>query len=69
MWVTFQDDRIGLEILDWFGADKVMWACDYPHPDSTFPESVAVVDRLTAHLSPDVRRRLLRENAAALYGL
>jgi len=69
VWVTFQDDRIGLEILDWFGPDKVMWACDYPHPDSTFPESVAVVDRLTGHLAPDARRRLLRDNAAALYGL
>jgi uncharacterized protein len=69
VWVTFQDDRIGLEILDWFGHDKVMWACDYPHPDSTFPESMAVVERLTAHLTDEQRRRLLRDNAAALYGL
>jgi predicted TIM-barrel fold metal-dependent hydrolase len=69
VWVTFQDDRLGLDILDWFGPDKVMWACDYPHPDSTFPESLEVVERLTAHLPSDVRQRLLRDNAAALYGL
>ncbi len=69
VWVTFQDDQIGLEMLAHYGDDKVMWACDYPHPDSTFPESVAVVERLTGHLAADVRRRLLRDNAAALYGL
>jgi len=69
VWVTFQDDRIGLDILHHFGPDKVMWACDYPHPDSTFPGSRSVIERLTSDISDDVRRRILRENAAALYGL
>jgi predicted TIM-barrel fold metal-dependent hydrolase len=69
VWVTFQDDQIGLDVLEYFGDDKVMWACDYPHPDSTFPDSVEVVERLTAGLPPEVRRHLLRDNAAALYGI
>jgi uncharacterized protein len=69
VWVTFQDDAVGLDVLKYFGDDKVMWACDYPHPDSTFPESQAVVDRLTGHLDPSLRRRLLHDNVAALYSL
>jgi predicted TIM-barrel fold metal-dependent hydrolase len=69
VWVTFQDDRVGLDLLDHFGDDKVMWACDYPHPDSTFPESRAVIERLTAHMPDATRRRLLHDNAAALYGI
>jgi predicted TIM-barrel fold metal-dependent hydrolase len=69
VWVTFQDDQVGLDLLDHFGEDKVMWACDYPHPDSTFPESRAVIQRLTADLPDTVRRRLLHDNAAALYGI
>jgi predicted TIM-barrel fold metal-dependent hydrolase len=69
VWVTFQDDQVGLDLLDHFGEDKVMWACDYPHPDSTFPESRAVIQRLTADLPDTVRRRLLHDNAAALYRL
>jgi uncharacterized protein len=69
VWVTIQDDEIGLDILDHFGDDKVMWACDYPHPDSTFPESRAVVERLMGDLSPAARRRVLRDNAEALYGV
>jgi predicted TIM-barrel fold metal-dependent hydrolase len=69
VWVTIQDDQLGLDILDHFGDDKVMWACDYPHPDSTFPDSRAVVERLMGDLSADARRRVLRDNAEALYGV
>jgi uncharacterized protein len=69
VWLTFQDDQIGLDLLRYCGPDKVMWACDYPHPDSTFPYSKQVIERLTADLPADVRRALLRDNAAALYGL
>jgi predicted TIM-barrel fold metal-dependent hydrolase len=69
VWVTIQDDQIGLDILHHFGDDKVMWACDYPHPDSTFPESRAVVERLMADLTPEARKRVLHDNAASLYGL
>jgi predicted TIM-barrel fold metal-dependent hydrolase len=47
----------------------VMWACDYPHPDSTFPESRAIVERLMGGLAPEVRKRVLHDNAASLYGL
>jgi predicted TIM-barrel fold metal-dependent hydrolase len=69
VWVTVQDDQIGLDILHHFGDDKVMWACDYPHPDSTFPESQAVVERLMHDVPAAARRRVLRDNAEALYGL
>lgn len=67
VWVTFQDDEAGLDQLHHFGPDKVMWACDYPHPDSTFPHSAEVVDRLTARFDPATRHRLLRGNAEQLY--
>jgi uncharacterized protein len=69
VWVTVQDDQIGLDILHHFGDDKVMWACDYPHPDSTFPDSREVVERLMRDLSPAARKRVLRDNAETLYGL
>ncbi len=36
---TFEDDMVGMEILDRIGVNNVMWASDYPHPDSTWPES------------------------------
>jgi predicted TIM-barrel fold metal-dependent hydrolase len=45
-----------------------MWASDYPHPDSTWPFSKDVIERETGHLTPEVKRKVLRDNAAALYG-
>src|SRR5690606_10602934 len=33
---TFQADALGLAHLDILGADRVMWAADYPHSEGTF---------------------------------
>lgn len=69
VYVTYQTDPIGLHLLDFFGEGHSMWASDYPHHDSTWPFSEEVVGRETAHLSPEATRAVLRDNAAALYGL
>jgi hypothetical protein len=41
---------------------------DYPHPDSVWPNSRAAIERQMSHLSPEMRRKLTHDNAAALYG-
>lgn len=69
VWATYQQDLVGLHLVDFFGEGHMMWASDYPHPDSTWPFSQDVVARETAHLSPDVKRDIIRENAKALYGM
>lgn len=38
-WTCFIDDAHGLEHLDVMGRDHVMWEVDYPHSDSTWPQS------------------------------
>ena len=47
----------------------MMWASDFPHADGTWPYSDEVVTRETAHLPAETRRKILRENAAALFDL
>lgn len=69
VWATFQDDQVGLAMLDAIGADRVMWASDYPHPDSTWPHSQAVIAAQMAGLSEAARRKVTCDNARALYGL
>jgi predicted TIM-barrel fold metal-dependent hydrolase len=69
VYVTFQDDEVGLELLRFFGDENVLWASDYPHPDSTWPDSRAIVARQMQDLAPETRRRILRDNAVRLYGL
>ena len=33
----FIDDRFGMASRDFLNMDHVMWECDYPHSDSTWP--------------------------------
>ncbi len=67
VWVTYQEDAVGLKLTEYFGEDKLMWASDYPHPDSTWPNSRAIVDKETANLPANLRKKILYENARALY--
>jgi predicted TIM-barrel fold metal-dependent hydrolase len=69
VWATYQQDLVGLHLVDFFGEGHMMWASDYPHPDSTWPFSRQVIEKETAHLAPDVKTQIIRDNAKAFYGL
>ncbi|HTT36353.1 MAG TPA: amidohydrolase family protein [Burkholderiales bacterium] len=69
IWATFQTDHAGLRLLDVLGEDRVMWASDYPHADSTWPESKRAIEDNFKGVAPSARRRILCENARQLYGL
>lgn len=68
-WVTFQDDPVGLALLDFCNEDHILWASDYPHPDSTFPESRKIAADQLGSVTPLQQRKILRDNALSLYGL
>jgi predicted TIM-barrel fold metal-dependent hydrolase len=67
-WATYQTDPIGVKLLDDLGVDRVMWGSDFPHPDGVWPDSREYVQREMGHLPADVRRKIVCENAARLYG-
>jgi uncharacterized protein len=69
IWSTFQEDHTAMSLIPFFGEGHLLWASDYPHPDSVWPNSRAAIERQMAHLTPDMRRKLTHDNAAALYGL
>jgi predicted TIM-barrel fold metal-dependent hydrolase len=69
IWVTFQDDRAGMNMLGYLDEDRVMWASDYPHPASTWPNSQAVIEAQMKHLSPATKQKVLSGNARKLYAL
>ena len=69
IWATFQIDHSGLRLLDMLGEDRVMWASDYPHADSTWPDSQQVIEESFKDVAPGARRRILCDNARQLYGL
>lgn len=68
VWITFEEEKLASVFVPLIGADRVMWACDYPHPDSTFPESRAAIARDLGDLDPADVRRITAENCKELYG-
>ena len=68
-WATYQTDPIGIKLLDELGEDKIMWGSDFPHPDGVWPDSKEYVARELGHLAAATRKKIVCDNAAALYGL
>jgi predicted TIM-barrel fold metal-dependent hydrolase len=69
IWMTFQDDFYGIKMLNILPEDRVMWASDYPHPASTWPDSQGIIEQLMEGIEPATRQKVLVDNARVLYGL
>ena len=69
LWATYQQDLVGLNLVKFFGEGHMMWASDYPHPDSTWPNSVAILDNEMAGIDPALRQKITHDNAQEFYKL
>jgi predicted TIM-barrel fold metal-dependent hydrolase len=65
---TFQDDPVALHNIPLTGTDCLLWGNDYPHPESTYPDSNRVLDRLLGDVAPDDARAVVFDNAARVFG-
>lgn len=68
VFLSFQEDRLGIRDRALIGVDQLMWGSDYPHTEATFPRSQKLLERLFEGVAADERRRITRDNAARLYG-
>jgi predicted TIM-barrel fold metal-dependent hydrolase len=68
VFATFEEEELASLFIPHLGADSCMWASDYPHTDSTFPESLSAVEEALASLSAEDRRKITATNCARLYG-
>ena len=64
---TFIEDQAGVRLLDIIGEDNVMLECDYPHSDSTWPETPALARKWLGHLPEDVQHKITIGNASRVY--
>ncbi len=69
IWVSFEEDDVGLKLIPDIGEDNVIWASDYPHPDSTWPNSRKYVEEHMKGLSPAVIKKITCDNTVRLYNL
>ena len=68
-WAGFEPEEWNLAACaDWLGADRILWASDYPHPEF-HPEVVKELREAIAVLGEDDQRRILGQNAIDAYKL
>ena len=80
--LSFQEDAIGIRLRDVIGPDNmiwdnVMWGSDYPHSESTFPQSRKILaeilegvpDDEQAKPAPDPDPGIAGGNTARVYNL
>jgi predicted TIM-barrel fold metal-dependent hydrolase len=71
IYVTFQDDISAFQLagMGMLNTDRLMWANDFPHSDSTWPHSQELLAKHASHLTEEERDLMLHDNVAELYGL
>jgi len=69
VYTTFQDDWVAFRMKDLCNIRRLMWANDFPHSDSTWPNSREVLAKQAAHLTEEERDLVLHDNVAELYRL
>ena len=69
LYSTFIEDRLGILAREIIGTDTLMWSSDYPHSDSTWPNSQAQNEKQFEGVSPEDKRKMLAGNAVRLYRL
>jgi predicted TIM-barrel fold metal-dependent hydrolase len=66
---TFMEDPVGLREREHIGIDNIMWSSDYPHSETTWPNSRELTEEWMRDFPEDDRRKILSGNAARLYHL
>jgi predicted TIM-barrel fold metal-dependent hydrolase len=69
VYMTFQDDWVAFKMKDLCNYQRLMWANDFPHSDSTWPWSQEILAEHTKGLSPVEKDAILHDNVADLYHL
>jgi predicted TIM-barrel fold metal-dependent hydrolase len=71
-WISFDPDEALLRLTadsPLVGADRIIWASDYPHPDAKFPGVTEELAEALEGLTPEQKRQVTSQSAVALYGI
>lgn len=69
VWGSFIQDRTGILNRDLPGGKNIMWSSDYPHSETTFPNSREIILRDFEGIPEDDIRDIICNNAKRLYRL
>jgi predicted TIM-barrel fold metal-dependent hydrolase len=70
VWATFLDEGATIPFAaELYGADRLLWATDFPHFNSAFPDSAKVAAESLAGVSPADKVKITVTNAIDVYSL
>ena len=67
VYISFQEDELGIQLRDIIGVDSLMWGSDYPHAESTWPKSQEILERILKGVPEEEKAKIAGDNAAKLY--
>jgi predicted TIM-barrel fold metal-dependent hydrolase len=68
-WFTTFNDELTLPLRHLVGVDHIMVEVDYPHSDSTWPDTQAILAQQFQGIPDDEVAAMTHRNAASLYRL
>lgn len=69
IYACFFRDDFGLKNIQDIGVDNVVFETDYPHSDSTWPDTERFVREMTADLDDETLHKIIRGNAIKMLSL
>ena len=69
VYCCFFKDQTGIDMRDKIGIDRITFETDYPHSDSTWPDTKAVAAGMLDGLTADEVHKIVRGNAIDLFDL
>ena len=69
VFLSFQEDGLGIRDRHIIGVDNLLWGSDYPHPESTFPRSQQIIQEILADCTEEEKAKIVRGNTARVYNI
>ena len=67
VFISFQEDALGIRLRDIVGIDNLEWGSDYPHQESTFPRSREILEEILSDCSEEEKAKIAGVNTARIY--
>jgi len=69
MFATFIEDDLGVELRSHIGVENMLWGNDFPHTESSWPDSQKLVGQLLQGVSEADARSISSSNTSRLFGI
>ena len=68
-YVNFWHETFGVRMREHIGVDNILWLSDFPHIVSSWPNSREYIERWSADLTAEEKRKILVDNAVKVFHL